>query len=74
MVLVKEQNSSNVNSILEMTEVTIDFEGCRSKGIRQIGIIKSQNLRIIKTWDRDVDHPKDISITLIEALQDTHPM
>ena len=54
-----------------MTEVTIDFEGCRSKGIRQIGIIKSQNLRIINTWDRDVDHPKkDISIILMEALQD----
>lgn len=70
MVLVKEQNSSNVNSILEMSEVTIDFEGCRSKGIRQIGIIKSQNLRIINTWDRDVVHPKDISIILMEALQD----
>ena len=71
MVLVKEENSSNVNSILVMTEVTIDFEGCRRNGIRQIGIVKSQNLRIHKTWDTDVVHEKDISRTLIEAMQDT---
>ena len=54
-----------------MTEVTIDFEGCRRNGIRQIGIVKSQNLRIHKTWDTDVVHEKDISRTLIEAMQDT---
>ncbi|MBT5717633.1 MAG: hypothetical protein HOI70_12045 [Opitutae bacterium] len=51
-----------------MTEVIIDFEGCRRKGIRQIGIIQSQNLRIINTWDVDIVHQKDISTTLMEAL------
>ena len=53
-----------------MTEVIIDFEGCRRKGIRQIGIVQSQDLRIINTWDVDIVHPKDISATLMRALQD----
>ncbi len=53
-----------------MTEVTIDFEGCRSNGIRQIGIIKSQNLRIINSWDTDVVHQKDTSTILMQALHE----
>ena len=53
-----------------MTEVIIDFEGCRRKGIRQIGIIQSTDLRIINTWDVDVVDQKDISTTLMEALGD----
>jgi DNA polymerase III epsilon subunit-like protein len=52
-----------------MTEVIIDFEGCRRKGIRQIGIIQSQDLNIIKTWDVDIIDQKDIRSILMEALQ-----
>ena len=52
-----------------MTEVIIDFEGCRRKGIRQIGIIQSQDLNIIKTWDVDIVDQKDIRSILMEALQ-----
>lgn len=53
-----------------MTEVIIDFEGCRRKGIRQIGIIQSQDLQINNTWDVDIVHQKDISSILMEALHD----
>ena len=51
-----------------MTEVIIDFEGCRRKGIRQIGIIQSQDLNIIKTWDVDIIDQKDVRSILMEAL------
>ena len=52
-----------------MAEVIIDFEGCRRKGIRQIGIIQSNDLRIINTWDVDIVDQKDIRQILMEALE-----
>jgi DNA polymerase III epsilon subunit-like protein len=51
-----------------MTEVVIDFEGCRQKGIRQIGIIQSTDLDISNTWDVDIVDQKDIPLVLMEAL------
>ena len=53
-----------------MTEVVIDFEGCRHKGIRQIGIIQSTDLTIINTWDVDIVDQKDVPLILMEALNE----
>jgi DNA polymerase III alpha subunit (gram-positive type) len=53
-----------------MTEVIIDFEGCRQKGIRQIGIVQSTDLHITNTWDVDIVDQKDVPQILMEALKD----
>jgi len=53
-----------------MAEIIIDFEGCLQGGIREIGIIKTQNLEIVDALDFPSLESSEINGILMEAFEE----
>jgi DNA polymerase III alpha subunit (gram-positive type) len=52
-----------------MREVIIDFEGCLQGGIREIGIIETNDLEIAKTWDITIKEKQDVRSALLNVFE-----
>ena len=53
-----------------MREVIIDFEGCLQDGIREIGIIETNDLEITNTWDGTIMEKNDVTDTLLAVFEE----
>ena len=53
-----------------MREVIIDFEGCLQGGIREIGIIETNDLEIADTWDITIKEKHDVTNALLTVFEE----
>ena len=52
-----------------MREVIIDFEGCLQGGIREIGIIETSNLEVVRTWDVTISRKEEVRELLLKVFE-----